>query len=595
MHEYRTHTCAELRPAHEGDTVRLAGWLQSTRDHGGVVFADVRDHHGLTQVLVSPDRPELQEQMRSIPRESVIRVEGVVRPRPAETVNTALATGQIELDAGTITVLGRVTRGLPFEVTGSSSPGEEVRLRHRYLDLRTERMQRNIVLRTKVVQRFRELMTDRGFLDVQTPILTATSPEGARDFLVPSRRHPGKFYALPQAPQQFKQLLMVSGFDRYFQIAPCFRDEDGRADRSPGEFYQLDLEMSFATQEDVFAVVEEVMTAIFTEFSTGAVSPAPFERLTYAESMLRYGSDKPDLRNPLHIVDATPVFATTEFRAFADKTVRSIRIPDGASQGRSFFDKMSEFVVKQLRGDGMAWLKVDEAGALVGPIAKFLSADEQAALIETAQLVIGDAIVFLAGPEAQAVALAGHVRSELGVRLELLQENVFRFCWIVDYPMFERTEDGAVDFSHNPFSMPQGEMKALNELDPDDVLAYQYDLVCNGYELSSGAVRNHDPEIMLKAFEIAGYPKDEVERRFPALLNAFQFGAPPHAGIAPGIDRIMMLLTGESFIRDVIPFPMTVSGVDLLMGAPGTADDRQLKELHIASLAPPAEGDAVID
>ncbi|MEM9612050.1 MAG: aspartate--tRNA ligase [Actinomycetota bacterium] len=592
MHEYRSHTCAELRPEHDGSSIRLSGWIQTTRDHGGVVFVDLRDHYGITQIVIPPDRPELQDQVRSLSRESVIRVGGTVSMRPENTVNPELATGEIEVMTGDVTVLGKVSRLLPFEVTSGATVGEEPRLRHRFLDLRTERMQRNVKMRTAVINSIRRRMESNDFLEIQTPILTNSSPEGARDYLVPSRRYPGKFYALPQAPQQFKQLLMVSGFDRYFQIAPCFRDEDGRADRSPGEFYQLDLEMSFATQEDVFAVVEDVLGGVFTEFAPEGhvVDTAPFVRLTYAESLAKYGNDKPDLRNPLVITDLTDTFADSEFRAFAGKTVRAIAIPGGGAQPRSFFDSMIEFV-QSLQGPGMAWLKVGDDGELAGPIAKFIAEDAAAEMRTKAALSPGDAIVFLAGPEAQATSLAGHVRNEVGVRLDLLEKGVFRFCWIVDYPMFEAEDDGSIEFSHNPFSMPQGEMKALLEQDPLDVLAHQYDLVCNGYELSSGAVRNHDPEIMLKAFEIAGYPPEEVETRFPALLNAFQYGAPPHAGIAPGIDRILMLLLGEVFIRDVIPFPMTVGGLDLLMGAPSKVTDLQKAELHIESVLPPEDDD----
>lgn len=566
----------------------MSGWIQTARDHGGLMFIDLRDHYGVTQLVVPPDRAELQDYLRALSRESVIRVGGTVEHRPGNTVNPELDTGEIEVMVNEIVVVGKVTRQLPFEVSPTSSVGEEPRLRHRFLDLRTERMQQNVILRSKVVQSIRNRMIDHGFLEIQTPILTSSSPEGARDYLVPSRRYPGKFYALPQAPQQFKQLLMVGGFDRYFQIAPCFRDEDGRADRSPGEFYQLDMEMAFATQEDVFAVIEDVVGGLFEEFSDATVGPVPFQRLTYRESMLRYGSDKPDLRNPLIITDMTEIFAHSEFRAFAGKTVRAVAVPGGAGQPRSFFDSMVDFVTS-LQGPGMAWLKVGDDGELVGPIAKFIAEDAGVEMMGLAELTPGDAIVFLAGPEPQAVSLAGQVRKELGSRLDLLETDVFRFCWIVDYPMFERDDSGRIEFSHNPFSMPQGELKALMEQAPEEILAHQYDLVCNGYELSSGAVRNHDPDVMLKAFEIAGYHENEVETRFPALLNAFQYGAPPHAGIAPGIDRILMLLTGETLIRDVIPFPMTVTGLDLLMGAPSEASEAQKAELHIASVLPPDE------
>ncbi len=586
MHPYRTHTCGELRAGDVGAEVRLSGWLQTTRDHGGVLFADLRDHYGLTQVVVPPDRPELQEFVRSVPRESTIRVTGEVTARPDGTVNPDLATGEIEVVAAEIDVLGKVLQPLPFEVAPAGAVREEPRLRHRYLDLRTERMQRNLVLRSRVINSIRRRMLDQGFLEIHTPILTSSSPEGARDYLVPSRRYPGKFYALPQAPQQFKQLLMVGGFDRYFQIAPCFRDEDARADRSPGEFYQLDLEMAFATQDDVFAAVEHVMVGIFEEFTDWEVTQEPFPHIPYAEAMLRYGTDKPDLRNPLEIVDATAVFAGSGFRAFDGKTVRAIRIPHGADQARAFFDKMTDYVTKELNGPGMAWLKVGDGGELTGPIAKFVT--PEMGLAAAAGLEPGDAVVMLAGTEKAATQLAGQVRAELGRRLELVDDGVYRFCWIVDYPMFEEDPDtGRIDFSHNPFSMPQGGLKALLEQDPLDVVAYQYDIVCNGTELSSGAVRNHDPEIMVKAFEIAGYPPSEVESKFPALLNAFQYGAPPHAGLAPGIDRIVMLLAQEPLIRDVVAFPLTGSGLDLLMNAPHEATPQQLAELHLQVVLPP--------
>ncbi len=588
MHPYRTHTCGELRGGDVGTEVRVSGWLQTTRDHGGVLFADLRDHYGVTQVVVPPERPELQDFLRSVPRESTVRVTGEVSARPEGTVNPDLATGEIEVVAAEIDVLGRVAQPLPFEVAPATAVREEPRLRHRYLDLRTERMQRNLILRSRVINSIRRRMLDQGFLEIHTPILTSSSPEGARDYLVPSRRYPGKFYALPQAPQQFKQLLMVGGIDRYFQIAPCFRDEDARADRSPGEFYQLDLEMAFATQEDVFAAVEHVMVGVFEEFGDWDVTQGPFPHIPYAEAMLRYGTDKPDLRNPLLVTDATDVFAGSDFRAFAGKTVRAIRIPRGGDQARGFFDRMTEWVVKELNGPGMAWLKVGEDGELSGPIAKFVTAEM--GLVEGVALEPGDAVVLLAGTEKLATQLAGQVRAELGRRLELLEEGVYEFCWIVDYPMFEEDPDtGRIDFSHNPFSMPQGGMKALLEQDPREVLAHQYDIVCNGTELSSGAVRNHDPEIMVKAFEIAGYPPEEVESKFPALLNAFQYGAPPHAGLAPGIDRIVMLLAQEPLIRDVVAFPLTGSGLDLLMNAPNEATEEQLEELHLQVVLPAEE------
>ncbi|MGI8937010.1 MAG: aspartate--tRNA ligase [Iamia sp.] len=587
MHEYRTHRCADLRSDDIDATVRVAGWLGVVRDHGGLVFADVRDQSGVVQVVLPEKDEEMHALVRGLGRESVISVTGTVVARPEGTRNPNLTSGDFEVAATAVEVLGRATQVLPFELGTAANVREDVRLRHRFLDLRTERLQRNMKLRAEVFQRIRTRMADQGFLEVQTPILTSSSPEGARDYLVPSRRYPGKFYALPQAPQQFKQLLMVGGVERYFQIAPCFRDEDGRADRSPGEFYQLDLEMAFATQEDVFAVVEDVLDDLFGHFSERERTPAPYPRITYADSMLRYGTDKPDLRNPLVISDLTEVFAATEFRAFAGKTVRAIRIPGGTAQGRSWFDKMTDFATER-GASGLAWLKVEDTAAPTGPIAKFLDETAVAGMVAGAELEAGDAIVFLADEaERTAASLAGIVRAELGVRLELLEPDVYRFCWIVDFPMYEWDEDRkAWDFSHNPFSMPQGGRADLEEKDPGDIVAYQYDIVCNGYELTSGAVRNHDPELMLKAFDLAGYGPEVVEEKFPALYHAFQFGAPPHAGAAPGLDRILMLLADETLIRDVIPFPMTVTGLDLLMGAPGEVAPTQLRDLHIALALP---------
>ena len=586
MHEFRTHTCGELRVEDVGVEARLSGWVKTVRDHGGLTFFDLRDQYGVTQVVIPADAdPAVKEIARSLARESTVTVTGVVSQRPPDTVNPDLATGEVEIFAADLTVQGAVRAQLPFETRGDTTAGEEVRLRYRFLDLRTERMQRNLQLRSAIIASLRRRMTEHGFMEIQTPVLTSSSPEGARDYLVPSRRYPGKFYALPQAPQQFKQLLMVGGVDRYFQIAPCFRDEDGRADRSPGEFYQLDLEMAFATQEDVFELVEAVLAPLFEEFSDWTVDSTPFPRLTYREAMDRYGSDKPDLRNPLVIVDVSEVFRDTEFRVFAGKTVKALRIPGGGAQGRGWFDRLTEHATS-VGANGLAWLKLDADGAFTGPIAKFLSETEMADLIKVAELQTGDAVCFVADAPAAAAAIAGRVRSHLGELLDLIEPNCFRFCWIVDYPMYERDEDGKVDFSHNPFSMPQGGAAALDELPPDEVLAYQYDIVCNGYELSSGAVRNHDPDLMVKAFAIAGYSADEVSRRFPALLNAFKYGAPPHAGFAPGIDRIVMLLTGETLIRDVVAFPMTVTGLDLLMNAPSEVEPKQLEELHIRTVLP---------
>jgi aspartyl-tRNA synthetase len=586
VHEYRTHTCGELRRDHVGAEARLSGWVRTVRDHGGLTFFDLRDQHGVTQVVIPADaEPEVKEAAGTLGRETVVTVTGVVRERPPDTVNPQLATGEVELFATDVTVQGAVRETLPFDTRNEQNVGEDTRLRYRFLDLRSERMQRNVRLRSEIIASIRRRMTSHGFLEIQTPILTSSSPEGARDYLVPSRRYPGKFYALPQAPQQFKQLLMVGGFDRYFQIAPCFRDEDGRADRSPGEFYQLDLEMAFATQEDVFAVVEDVLAGLFAEMSDWAVTPTPFPRLTYRDALDRYGSDKPDLRNPLVVADVSAVFRESGFRVFAGKTVKAIRIPGGGAQGRSFFDRATDFATS-VGASGLAWLKVDAESAFSGPIVKFLSEGELADLGKAADLEAGDAVVFLAGDPKPTIALAGRVRAWLGETLDLIETGEYRFCWIVDYPMYERDENGRVDFSHNPFSMPQGGADALRTLDPEDVLAYQYDLVCNGYELSSGAVRNHDPDLMVQAFGIAGYSAEEVAERFPALLNAFKYGAPPHAGFAPGIDRIVMLLTGETLIRDVIAFPMTVTGLDLLMNAPSEVTPEQLRELHIRTVKP---------
>ena len=584
---YRTHHASDLDGDRVGEAVRVAGWLGVVRDHGGLVFADIRDRSGVVQVVLPQGDEALTALVRGLGRESVVSVEGTVSARPEGTVNPNLASGAVEVSATAIEVLGRATRALPFEINDGGNVREDVRFRHRFLDLRTEKLQRNLKLRSDVLQFTRAHLAGEDFLEVQTPILTSSSPEGARDYLVPSRRYPGKFYALPQAPQQFKQLLMVGGVERYFQLAPCFRDEDGRADRSPGEFYQVDLEMAFATQEDVFAVVEGLLDGLFAEFSTRERTRPAYPRITYAEAMLRFGTDKPDLRNPLEIVDVTPVFQGLEFRAFEGSTVRAIRIPGGAAQGRSFFDKVTD-VAKGRGASGMAWLKFTTLDDVTGPIAKFLPEDARAELIATAGLEAGDAIAFLADPKPSVAATyAGVVRTDLGTRLDLVAEDVFRFCWIVDFPMYEWNEDlDAWDFSHNPFSMPQGGAEALQG-DPGDVIAYQYDIVCNGYELSSGAVRNHDPELMLQAFALAGYGADVVEAKFPALYNAFQFGAPPHAGVAPGLDRIIMLLADETHIRDVIAFPMTVTALDLLMNAPAEVSPEQLRELHIRLAVPP--------
>ena len=580
MHEYRTHKCSDIRLEHVGQKIKLAGWVETVRDLGGVVFIDLRDQYGITQVVASGNE-ELVDMASRIPNESTISVLGTVRKRDEETINKNIATGEVELFAEEINILGKRLKNLPFEVNTDKEVREDLRLQYRFLDLRNDRLKENLMLRAKVLQYIRSQMIERGFLEVQTPILTSSSPEGARDYLVPSRVHPGKFYALPQAPQQFKQLLMVSGIDKYFQIAPCFRDEDARADRAPGEFYQLDMEMAFATQEDVFSVIEEVMYNVFKEFSNIKVGDYPFPRIPYREAMEKYGSDKPDLRNPLIIQDITNIFENTDFKAFAGKIVRVIVVPNGAEQSRSFFEGMTEFAVEECKAKGLAWLKVNEDRTLQGPIAKFINEEATEKMLTQISANPGDAIFFIAEQHGIVEKLAGQIRTELGIRLDILEKDIYRFCWIVDFPMYELSDEGKIDFCHNPFSMPQGGLDALNNKEPLDILAYQYDIVCNGIELSSGAVRNHDPEIMIKAFEIAGYDKKTIEEKFPALFNAFHYGAPPHAGIAPGIDRILMMLKDVDNIREVIAFPMNSKAEDLLMGAPGRVTDEQLEEVHI--------------
>ncbi|ELP65266.1 aspartate--tRNA ligase [Streptomyces turgidiscabies] len=584
MHRYRSHTCGELRASDVGSDVRLSGWLHNRRDLGGILFIDLRDHHGITQLVARPGTPAY-EALDKVSKESTVRVDGKVVSRGAENINPELPTGEVEVEVGEVELLG-AAQPLPFTINAEDGVNEERRLEYRFLDLRRERMHRNIMLRTAVISAIRHKMTALGFNEMATPILTATSPEGARDFVVPSRLNPGRFYALPQAPQQFKQLLMISGFDRYFQIAPCFRDEDARADRSPGEFYQLDVEMSFVEQEDVFQPIERLMTELFTEFGKGREVTSPFPRIPFREAMLKYGSDKPDLRAQLELVDITDVFEGSEFKAFAGKHVRALPVPDVASQSRKFFDQLGDFAVT-LGAKGLAWVRVTEDGSLSGPIAKFLTEENVAELTKRLSLAAGHAVFFGAGEFDEVSKIMGAVRVEAAKRAGHFEEDVFRFCWIVDFPMFEKDEEtGKIDFSHNPFSMPQGGMEALETQDPLDILAWQYDIVCNGTELSSGAIRNHEPDIMLKAFGIAGYDEETVEREFAGMLRALRFGAPPHGGIAPGVDRIVMLLADEPNIRETIAFPLNGNAQDLMMGAPTELEETRLRELHISVRKP---------
>ena len=576
---YRTHRCNEIRPEHIGQTVELAGWVDVVRDHGGVLFVDLRDETGITQVVVHDETL-----LKGVAKETVISVKGVVTERDPATVNPKLETGLVELVADNLVVLGLCTRDIPFEI-GATDTNENIRLKHRFLDLRSPALHNNIILRSKVIGHMRKLMEERGFLDIQTPILTASSPEGARDFLVPSRKHPGKFYALPQAPQQFKQLLMVSGFDRYFQIAPCFRDEDARADRSPGEFYQLDFEMAFSTQDEVLAVCEEVVSDVFRTFSDKKITANPFRRIPYAEAMAKYGSDKPDLRNPLLICDLTELFTRVEFKPFKNKQVRGIVAPCKAE--RWFFDKSLEFATKKARMAGLAHITLLEKDGYKykdDPISKVLTEDQKREIAELTGLKEGETLFFICDTVSNtADKNAGVIRNWLGNELGLIDKDSFEFCFVVDFPMYELDETtDSIIFTHNPFSMPQGGLEALLTRDPCTILAYQYDLVCNGIELASGAVRNHSPEIMRKAFEIAGYSEDEVERRFSALYNAFQFGAPPHAGMAPGVDRLVMLLADTETIRDVIAFPLDGQAQDQLLGAPSEVTELQLFEANVA-------------
>lgn len=572
---YRTVNCGELREENIGQQVRVAGWVENIRDHGGVMFLDIRDQYGVLQVVVHDDYL-----LKGINKECTVTLSGKVVKRDEDTINEKIATGLIEVHTEDIKVLGKCKNNLPFEVATSTNTNEEVRLKYRFLDLRNPKVHNNIVMRSNVIAYLRRQMTDMGFMEIQTPILSTSSPEGARDYLIPSRKHKGKFYALPQAPQIFKQLLMVSGFDKYFQIAPCFRDEDARADRSPGEFYQLDFEMAFATQEDVFDVAEQVLYNTFKEFSDKEVSKPPFRRIPYSESMLKYGTDKPDLRNPLEIVEISDMFEETDFAPFRKKTVRSINVPGASSCSKSWFKKMEEFALS-IGMKGLGYVKVREDMTFDGPIDKFLKPGDREELISRNNSKAGDVIYFIADTPELAPKLAGQIRTEVANRLDLIDKSRFELCFIVDFPMFERDEDGKVIFTHNPFSMPQGGMDALLNKDPEEILAYQYDIVCDGVELSSGAVRNHDLDIMVKAFEIAGYSEDELKEKFKALYNAFQYGAPPHAGMAPGVDRMIMLLTEEENIREVIPFPMNSNAQDLLLGSPGEVTEQQLREVHV--------------
>ena len=581
MNQYKTHNCGELRLANKGEEVRLAGWVQRIRNLGSMKFIDLRDQYGITQIVIT-DNEEVIKVAQELVTECTISVTGKVLERTNK--NNKIPTGEIEIEATKIDVLGKCKNILPFEINSEKADNslvkEDLRLEYRYLDLRNDKIHKNILLRSEIMKFLRSKMDEMGFYEIQTPILANSSPEGARDFLVPSRIHPGEFYALPQAPQQFKQLLMVSGFDKYYQIAPCFRDEDPRADRAPGEFYQLDFEMAFATQEDVFKVLEEVFTSTFKKFTTWKVDDAPFVRIPYKEAMEKYGIDKPDLRNPLIIQDFTEIFKGSEFKAFEGKTIKAIVVPNGGIQGRKFFDNMTEFAVNEASAKGLAWVKLDEEGNYVGGISKFITEDIKEKLKEVG-VAKNDSIFFIADDLKEAQKIAGQVRIELGKRLDLIEKDAYRFCLIVDFPMYELSDEGTIDFNHNPFSMPQGGMDALLNKNPLDILAYQYDVVCNGYEMASGAVRNHDPELMVKAFEIAGYNEEDVKNKFGALYNAFMYGAPPHAGAAPGFDRMVMLIANEENLREIIAFPKNKKARDVLMGAPSTVREEQLKDVHI--------------
>ena len=571
---YRTKTCGELNISNVNETVELAGWIQKIRDLGAMIFIDLRDQFGITQIVINDEA--LKEQAKTLTTESCIHISGKAVERSNK--NTKISTGEVEVIANEIEILGKCKNVLPFEINTDQEVREDLRLEYRFLDLRNEKLHNNILLRSKILKTLRDKMDELGFAEIQTPILANSSPEGARDYLVPSRLNPGEFYALPQAPQQFKQLLMVSGIDKYFQVAPCFRDEDARADRAPGEFYQLDMEMSFATQEDVFNVMEPVMYNTFKKFSDKKIANYPFPRITYKEAMLKYGSDKPDLRNPLYIIDLSDFFKKCTFKPFINRTVRAIKVEGHMSKG--FHEKMLNYAMSIGMG-GLGYLEVQEDVIFKGPIDKFIPEELKKKLLEIADLQKNDTIFFIADNEKRATELAGQIRTELGKRLNLIDNNKFEFCWIVDFPMFEIDEHDKIQFSHNPFSMPQGGLEALENQEPLDILAYQYDLVCNGIELSSGAVRNHDINIMLKAFEMAGYTEEEVKTKFGALYTAFQFGAPPHAGIAPGVDRMLMLLTDSYSIKEVIAFPLNSKAEDLMMGAPGNVNKDQLRDVHI--------------
>lgn len=575
---YRTKTCGELNIHNVEEVVELSGWIQKIRNLGGMIFIDLRDEFGITQIVINDEK--MQQEAKEWNTESCIHIKGKVVERSSK--NNKIPTGKIEVVASQVEILGKCKNVLPFEINNNQEVREDLRLEYRFLDLRNEKLHNNILLRSKILKTLREKMDELDFTEIQTPILANSSPEGARDYLVPSRLNPGEFYALPQAPQQFKQLLMVSGFNKYYQIAPCFRDEDPRADRAPGEFYQLDFEMSFATQEDVFKVMEEVVPYTFKKFTNWKVDEGPFIRIPYKEAMEKYGIDKPDLRNPLIIQDVTDIFKNSDFNAFKGKTVKAIVVPNGATQGRKFFDKMGEFATtEEVGAKGLAWTKIEQDDSVTGGIAKFITSDIKEKLEKQIGAEKNSAIFFIADELEKAQKIAGLVRIELGKRLELIEKDVYKFCFIVDFPMYELSDEGTIDFSHNPFSMPQGGLEALETKNPLDILAYQYDLVCNGYEMASGAVRNHNPETMVKAFEIAGYTEEDVKNRFGALYNAFQYGTPPHAGAAPGVDRMVMLIADSQNIREVIAFPKNKKARDLLMRAPSIVSEQQLKDVHI--------------